>query len=975
MQPGTILEAIELTTSYFLGQSDASTIALPSAPSARRQAVEPKLREILTASLEFVFSEDRLRDGSHNDSAIIQRLFEGLVGTCVRACVAIGDVDWLFDELYERYETNGIENIFLERIEPFVLSGSVHALPPSVSQRLIAIHEERGQYEAAQRIIWHVDPEFLDINQTLRLCQKHKLIDALIYVYARSLHDFVAPIVELLSVIRLIQRSRKHRPRCVADSDDARSFASTSKSDPDIEASVPDAYKVYTYLSQALAGLSYPSRDPLPYEEAALARKTILAFLFSGKTLVWPEIGGRPVLTSDDDGGEESPYPYLQALLRFDAEAMLDALDLAFEESFNDDETSGKSISRQAIVDLLLEVMSPDSPDYSAVDMTFLRIFAARNLPKYPQFIKLSSPTLHSILVGLAKDHDQSTVEDRQLAAEYLLSTYSPPDTDEIVALFESAGFFRILRSIYRGERKWAALASTYLRDPDVGADLFGFLRETLALAAGSNARQRQDLVNVVLDAVPALLQAHEGGLHETADLIDTFLPNEHAEVLARLASSPWRQFAYLRCLLEPASPDAFPPSEVLANRDRAPSTRLGTPQRLQYLSLLCQHQPTHVIRFLETESQNLATLPEALEILDQIEVYDAAIWAIDRQGDTAKALDRIDDTLESRTDLLVQTLTSGFSDGEEEEEEEHQGGEGEGYRPRGDSLLGSGKADTILDDVTAITKVAIQICVSRTSGPTRSQTLTGDELWFRLLAALVSTVRSIRAISPARPSDRASSYRRQSGSSIICHDDEPQPLSPRASDALSNLIPTALSSLVSTTSTRDVSFPNLMRRLIDSNARSPAANRSYAEFKAIVTSMLDTYAFEGDLLELTSKISSQDLFEHVERLTREREKGWRSGGELCEECCQPVWGPEGQMSPPMSRSASVSMVVDAFEMTGRPRMKKRPSLKGKEVDDWIEGLGPELTQPALEPPRGIVVGRDGRVWHRTCHLSRISFS
>jgi hypothetical protein len=180
MKPGSILEAIEVTTAYLNGQVDASTIILPDDPTSRRDLVDPKLREILSASLDFVFSEERLRDGSHNDGASMQRLFEGLVGTCVRACLATGDTDWLFDELYERYERNGIESIFLGRIESFVLAGSVHALPPSVSQRLIAIHEERGEYEAAQRIIWHVDPEYLDIDQALGLCERQRLYDALI---------------------------------------------------------------------------------------------------------------------------------------------------------------------------------------------------------------------------------------------------------------------------------------------------------------------------------------------------------------------------------------------------------------------------------------------------------------------------------------------------------------------------------------------------------------------------------------------------------------------------------------------------------------------------------------------------------------------------------------------------------------------------------------------------------------------------
>ncbi|KAK4700735.1 vacuolar protein sorting-associated protein 8, partial [Phenoliferia sp. Uapishka_3] len=950
MQPGTILDAIDVATSYLEGLIDASTIALPNDPAARREAVEPKLREILGASVEFVFSEERLRDGSHNDAEAMQRLFSGLVGTCVRACLVLGDIEWLFDELYERYETNGIEGIFLQRIEPFVLSGSVHALPPSVSQRLIAIHEDRGQYEAAQRIIWHVDPEYLDINQALGLCQRHKLYDALIYVYTRSMHDYVAPLVELLALVRRIEHHRRQRPRRVGDADDAPSIASK----PDIEITVPDAYKIFAYLSHALAGLSYPSKDPLPYEESITSRNDIYAFLFSGQTLVWPQPGGRPVVTSEEEGSVEPLYPYIRLLLHFDAEAMLDALDLAFEEPYLEDDIVGKPVSRQRIVDLLLEIMAPGSDDFSPIDCTFLHIFIARNLPKYPQFIRLQPEVLQRILVGLATDADQSTTEDRQLAVEYLLSSFTPYDGDASILLFEHAGFFRILRSIYRGERRWADLATTYLRDPDVGGDIFGFLRETLKVSSRSPEDQRNELAEVILEAVPSLVQAHEAGLQETADLIDTYLPDRHANVIQRLSSSQWRQFAYLRCLLEPEESGA---SEV---KDRAPSTGLDVEQQLLYLSLLCKHEPSHVLRFLENDTQRLSKNQEALRICENAEVFDALVWAMDRQGDTKAALDLVDDTLETRTDLLVQALM-GPVDEEDEDDLEEDG-----------PFTASVTADTILDQIAAISRVAIQICVARTSGPKKmQQTMTGEDLWFRLLSSLVSTVRAVRAVAPAplRPSDRSSSHRRASTSSIIYDTTEPMPLSSRASDILSAIIPTALSSLVSTTSTREVSFPNLMRRLIESNSRSPAADRSYSEFKAIVTSMLDTYVFEGDLLELTSRISLQDLFEHVAALKTQRDMGWRARDEICADCGKPVWGPEGPgTSPPMSRSASVSMVVETMGMAGRPRMKKRPSLKGKEVEWPLDGELPE-PQPILQPPKGIVVSQDGRVWHQACHL------
>lgn len=1060
MQPSTILSAIELTTAYLEGRVDASTISLPRDAVLRRPLVAPKLREILNASLEFVFSEDRLRDGSHSDGESTKRLFEGLVATCVRACRALDDVDWLFDDLFERYDEHGIDAIFLDRIEPFVLAGAVDALPPSVSQRLIEIHAARGQYDAAERIMVSVDPALLDLDQALSLCQRHGLFDGLIHVYSQAIGDYVAPLVELVELVRKISRSRRTRPSRVGGGgeEDATTFELGRRrpsfgEEQEAEAMVPDAYKVFAYLSQALVGLSYPRKTRLAFDDAVKARASLYEFLFSGHTVIWPEKGGRPIFTSIDDDEDEPTYPYIRLLLLFDAEATLDTLDLAFEDSYLDDSAP----SRQEMVDILLDIMPPSrsSPGFSPIDRTFFHIFLARNLAKYPQYIALPSATVHDVLVELATDSDQSTVEDRQLAAEYVLSTYQPPDLDQAIELFERAGFVRILRSIYRQERRWASLASTYLRDPDVGGrDLFDSLAETLKLAGRSSSAQQpprqtmRDLASTILDAVPSLIQADEAGLERTARLFDSYLASRHVDVVAKLAGSEYRQFAYLRCLLEPsASSSEF--STAAATSDRAPSTKLDLAQRLEYLSLLAKHDPEHVIRYLESDD-SVSKSDEAIKVCESREAFDAVVWALDRRGETKAALAKADETLETRTDALLHMLVGDRDDDGGEEEEEDDG-------PRSQQETGR-NAESLLAQIAAISAAATTVCSIRSSGRRRSREIAPEDLWFGLLTSLVSTVRTIRSVvpspSPSRERSRSVHHRRISNASIVVHDDDDDDeagaaLSPRAVDVLSSLIPTALSALVSTTSSREVSFPRLVRRLIDQNATgSPVAphaaardRSSYAEFKSIVSSMLDTYAFEGDLLELSSRISSDDLFENVAAYETERKRGWRPGGArstrlplrrrsatvsdeieevdegACAECLQPVWGPRGAgqalTSPAMSRSASVSMVVEQLGMTGRPLIHKRPSLKGKEVD-WPPPPPPPLHFAAassaaddgnsssssrlvesgggvpsrgggggggggrrgggfgdLSPPSGVVIGRDGRLWHQTCHLLR----
>lgn len=973
MQSGAILEAIALTTRYLRGHRDSSTVDLPRDDEERATIVRPKLREILLAALDFVFSEERLRDGSHSDAAAIQRVFEGLVDVAVHACIALEDIDFLFDELYERYELNGIEPIFLARLEPFVLAGAVYDLPPSVSQRLIAIHERRREYAAAEHLICRVAPENLDVNQVVSLGKRERLYDALVYVYTRTLHDFVSPLAELLVLVRTVTLQRRARPSHVS--------AGVGET-IDHESLVPLANKTFGFLGQALSGLSYPSRERLPEDEAIVGRNALYSSLFSRSVIVPP--GARSALrTTAFDEGDEPSYPYLRLLLAFDSEAMLDALDLAFEDSYLDDDVPGKPLNRQLVMNVLVEVSRAKDGSLSSLDKTFLNIFVARNLPKYPQFIELQPSVLHAVLSDLAQDADQSTVEDRQLATEFLLSCYSPRDSAHMLELFERAGFFRILRSIYRGERRWAALVSTYVRDPAIGADIFDALRETMeACSTSATAQQRREIVKEILSAAPTLLEASEDGMQQMADLVDEYLPDCHGEVIERLAMTPWRQFAYLRYLLEPTT---LASSADVETRRLAPSRHLDEQHRLRYLELTCQHEPYHVTRYIKADQQLLSASGKLLEVLTRHEIFDALVWVEYAQGKLGRAIDAMDSALQSRSDFLVSELLDDSTVRDDD---------------------GSPSVDTLVQQISAVARVAVDVCIEQSLRGKTGGDLEG--LWFHVIASLVASVRSVNAVcAPLQPDDASerasllsSSRRRLSSASSIVVTDEKDgdavaAAATRASAVLSGVIPHAIASLVSNTSIREVSFPRLMRRLIEANEGNESGSgatrgRSYAEFRTIVTSMLDSYSVERDLLATSARLVSSDLFEFVDSLERSRRRGWRATSDRCAECLEPVWGPASgvaaggagmSLASPLSRSASASQIVDSLGLGGtRPRLQKRPSMKGKEPA-WPSLSADVATLPSRgdrfeEAGEGAadeaVVRRDGRVLHHTCHLATI---
>lgn len=974
MQPATILDAIETATAYYEGLVDASTIALPDDPNERRDVLEPRLREILKAAVDFVFSDDRLRDGSHADGETIQRLFEDLVATCVHACLALEDPDWLFDELYEHYERNGIEAIFLDRLEPFVLSGSMHALPPSVTQRLIEIHAERREYAAAERIILDVEPQNLDLNQALHLCHEQTLYDALFHVYSVALHDWIAPVVEAVSVIRRIMDQRRLRPTLagsqatppedISTSDDPEGFRSAwadgVSGDASVEALAPSAYKLFAYLSRTLLGLAYPSGKPFDEPIAARARQDVYDFLFAAGVRHWPAPDGPAVRTTEASPDEGGSHPYLRLLLSFDAEALLDTLDQAFEDPFLDEDGEDDAdaarrgrVTRQRVVDLLLEISASDNVGLTSLDLTFIRIFVARNLPKYPQFVRLPEPALQDLLENLASDLDQSTIEDRQLATEYLLSSYTPRNTDTLISLLERAGFLRILRSVYRNKGRWADLVTTYIRDDFLGVDAFPLLREALTHAARCGAEEKRRVAETIVAAVPDLAGLDETALPQLAGLVSTFLPNRQRDVVDRLSPTPWREFAYLRCLFEADSGDQ-PPFDA------------GPELLLRYVKLLCRNDPRNVIRYLASRPSDPAQDEDLLAVCESEGSYDALVWALNKRGEPAAALAKADEALEARTDTLLELLLDRGSPADDLAATDHA-------EPISDA------SSSTVEQIVAVSAAATAVCVARSSNRRRAKDVQPEELWYRLLSSLVSSLRSIRSVaSPVEASPAPAVDRRTSLSSLVANGTSDQLLSRHSLELLSTIIPDALSALVSCTTSREVSFPRLVRRLIDSTTRGSDGNQSYAEFKGIVTSMLDTYAFEGELLDLSSVITAQDLYTHVETFKAERERGWRPGRNFapgcCAECLQPLWAPrDSATSPAMSRSASASLLAESLASTERPRLQKQLSIKGKEVD-WPGLAAPTRSgdaDGASSANQSLVMGRDGRIWHLACHLGR----
>ncbi|CUA66662.1 Vacuolar protein sorting-associated protein 8 homolog [Homo sapiens] [Rhizoctonia solani] len=810
VKSGDFIGAIDLAREYYTSTAPGSTYGLPPDP---KPVVGAKLRELMASSAQFAFSEQRMREGSgaNTDPTLYPRLVEA----CAKACVAMDDMSFFYDDLWEDYSEHGIGAIFLDILIPLVLDNSVPSnIPPVVSQRLVAHCDERGEHKQAEKLIWHIDPGCLDVNHAVALCKRHALYDALIYVYNSGLRDYVSPIVEFLSLIRDIQKRRR---------EDSGSEALTSY----LEDAVPNAYKVYDYLNNILTGLSHPSKRRME-EEADQAKASVYSFLCFGRSSTW---AGKLVLTAEEDGGVEPPYPYLRQLLRFDAEALLNSLDLAFEDSYlNGPE---EAVSRQVIINILLDVLaSPavtSSSNLPASATSFIRIFIARNVPKYPQFIHISPSALHRILVALASDSDSETREDRQLAAEFLLSVYNPTGESELRELFRRAGFFRILRSMYRAEKQWVMLAEAYLQDPSVGPhELFTNLDEILERTRAQQG-QFDEIVALIQNYLHPLVQL---GLIQTAYLVDKFAPTLHVHATELLKAEHLR-FKYLRALVQPHLAWEMDDDDHEAMHiARSPSQHLDGSLQREYLSLMCQEEPETVLPLLESDSGASFDVEQIIDVCSQHKMFDVIVWALNRDRGAAPAIQQLEEFQQSQTAEIIQWVSTADEASESQE---------------GDYPVEP------MARLNALSKTGVRLCEQAKQ----------EDLWFQLLRAQIRTVQSVVSIGSVGL-ERAR-----------------LPI-----NELRTTIQTTFSALTAQSSSEQLSFPRLFRRLLDSSQEElmPTKN-TYTEFRLILTGMLETYRAEGDVLGITKRLVEQDLFEVMNEHVLARQRGWRSVVPICAGC------------------------------------------------------------------------------------------
>lgn len=483
-------QALDVANEYY-HLTDIGTlalIALPSNHKSRESLIKPYLISIMKESIAPLLSQNK----------ISQSIYVNKYLDIVAYLSESGELTSHLQEILEAvYECSDDKSIFFEVLQQHVLSNSITSLPPTVLKSLVETYVLNDKGDLLTEILCILDLKSLDIDLTVQLCKKYKLRDCLIYIWNELFNDYSTPLKEFIQDI--------------------------------LEGSITeeDALKVYAYMSYILTGRQYPTDQFIDYNKLEYAKSSVCDILFSDHLL------------SSCDGylyinDSYTIFPYLYLFLRLNSFEMVSTLNEFFEDSYlnQSDDSKDKKISRQYIVEALLDIYEAEKINFSDFDRIQLSIFIARNYSKYSQFLRLSESVLSMIIETLCNNTDQSINSDCELALQSILPFYETENEEYLIERLTVANYFDVLMNLYRSNRKYGKVLEIWLTqrkfDQEKEYENISSILEN-AFQLTYSPLETLKLVTVIKQNFKKLIEID---LESFIDLIHKYAPELHSQVL-----------------------------------------------------------------------------------------------------------------------------------------------------------------------------------------------------------------------------------------------------------------------------------------------------------------------------------------------------------------------------------------------------------------------------------------------------------
>lgn len=772
----------------------------------------------------------------HHRIDLAQSHFQMLAGVCVEFCVIIRRLDLLFGPIFRRFQAVGYTTVFLDVLEPYVLSDKLAYIAPEVMSYFVEHCKATNGIATVERCLLHMDCTIMDFDTILSLLRANEMYSALFYVFNQGLDDYVTPLEILLERI--------------FDEVDAGSATKPRRKDGVLQTTFEKlGYKAILYLQTCFHGRTFPKeKDLLPEERKVTVKRELVHFLTRENFRPSPQLrrgGDRTSVV----GQRALVYPYLRILLMVDPRIVLETLSVAFDSmegvmvpsrtATSDEWTEEKSSSAaselpdiQDVMEVLTSIVLPTSggleslalqaPSLVNAFLDFTAKYLTNGAVHVNEEIVFMIMRRMSDRFAAAKDHIHKQQAQRQimdLLSALPRDSYEP---DKVLQLIELPGIHRAAlllhqqvasswhedgsRDIELRSRHFRSAIDCYVEDDDeeFRKEVFDYVKKECSGVADRSFEggKPTSLRDALFTKLPALVQLDS---LRTAKLVAELFVDDLDPVTAALESHGDKGkalFLFYEAIISGELVQVDPVAGSVLN--------LTMEHHHQYLSLMARLHPEKMYDYLSTHDNYRPE--ECLKLCQEYDIADASAYLLERLGNVSSALQLILQTLESRMMNLKRTIRGMGVEIFRQHCSRHA------LHTRRSGGVSADLPFSQAQDINRVKRilvVALDLC-ERNSGSLSSRTEHGSQLWFNVLDRLINAKGFLR-LSKEQPEH----------AKIM-------------SGVLSELLQLTMQRMVSS-----VPLTDLVRKVTSDHSGS-----RLGELREMVQSLLETYGFEVKVFE-----------------------------------------------------------------------------------------------------------------------------
>ena len=652
---GNWMELLILGMSIYQGKMTALS-GIPLKSSDRKKIVGEYLQNLISQFLFTNTGNSQISNNKNNyfDPSIENAKIEKNMEITIEFCIEINSVDYLLDKILKIYESKGYRDIFLQKLEPFILCNKMikFEISEEILLDIIKIYESKKQLDSLSQLLLHINIKSLDIPSVKQKIENLLLTTPLIYLYVNGKEeDYFLPVTKIyekflnakeISGFTTYENLLKQQNITLVEIRESKQYV---------------GHNLLWYITKSLTGKKFPYY----YEnmDTDIFHKAV------SKITYW--------LISES---------VMQNLIVFDYKSYFNILTKIFtKEEFIDlldDNNNDDEILKMALEFLNKETNSYKYKDISPSNLVNYLIELGKKYGSQSSIIYLY---LCEFIVKIAKkmNLEKST---KLESTKYIIQSYQNVDNDEnkfknlvksiidviddmefteddyknILSIMQNHKFDEVKLFILKKIKDYQESLELFLDKecdiPEKGDKLFAFINMTLTslkLKTGKDQAIFQNFKKIIMSN---LTRIGEISIPNLYNLINTWYTKDKKEVFQKLAEKPTIQLEYVELLIDKFISNSRQTEDMVIDEDAKIVDYIFS----LHIKLLCELGQTEKI-LPSLKKCSFYPVQTCLEFCIYYKVNDACIYLYQLQGDADKALQICLTVMNSIYVLIVNNL------------------------------------------------------------------------------------------------------------------------------------------------------------------------------------------------------------------------------------------------------------------------------------------------------------------------------